>query len=204
MIVEPGARLMSKYLRGAPPSHWMAAVCDMNFDQDIHRELLRWIIQHRSCEQAVALAAYWYLGPRWYAQFPDRDSLGSSEERTTFDLLREIEQRYERNFYRNGNIGFDPGNDVFGSESYTRGYDWTTDYADRPLARPIPVLMLRAIPGEKIFSSAPELGTWIEGLPEHLWNAADNSSGSRIGNATIIFSLICNTITGHVPSLKTI
>lgn len=28
--------------------------------------------------------------------------------------------------------------------------------------------------------------------------------GSRIGNATIIFSLICNTIIGHAPSLKTL
>jgi hypothetical protein len=204
MIVEPGARLMSKHLQQALPPHWIAAVCDMNYDQDVHRELLRWMIRHPLCEQAVALAAYWYLGPRWDAQYLDRNSTKSAEERVTFDLLREIEQRYERNFYKKGVLGFDPKNDVFHSEPGARGYDWTTDYVDRALARPIPALMLCEVSGRRVYSSDPELGTWIEGLPEYVWNAADQLSNSRLGTITIVLSLIWNTFTRQSPSLKTL
>jgi hypothetical protein len=204
MIVEPGARLMSKHLRKAPPSHWMVAVCDMNFDQDVHRELLRWIVTHRSCEQAVALAAYWYLGPRWDAQYIDRDSIKLAEERTTFDLLREIERRYQGNFYEKGELGFNPRNDVFHTGSGAAGYDWTADYVDQPLARPIPEFMLRPVAGKKIYSSDPTLGHWIEGLPEYVWNAADKFCDSRFGTITIVLSLVWNTVTRQIPSLQTV
>lgn len=195
---------MSNYLRKAPPHHWIAAVCDMNFDQDVHRELLRWLIRQKSCEYAVALAAYWYLGPRWDAQYVDKNGTVSPEEKITYDILREIECRYEGGYYRKGELGFDPSNDVFHCEAGKPGHDWTADYVDRPQARLIPALMLAPVSGKQIHSSDPELRTWIEGLPESVWNAADRACNSRTGTAIIVLSLIWNSFTRQSPSLKTL
>jgi hypothetical protein len=145
------------------------------------------------------------MGPRWDAQYVDRNSIGSTEERTTFDLLREIEERYDRAFYKEGELGFDPRNDIFTSELEGQGYDWTSDYVDRPLARPIPAFMLHAVPGKKIYRSDSELSTWVEGLPEHVWHTVDklNNSPGRLA-ITVIPALIWNNVTNQSPSLKTL
>jgi hypothetical protein len=159
--------LMSRYLERKPAKEWLYAALFMNYDSN--EELLRWMVSHLNCEKAVALAIYWYLGPRWWAQYASREDV-PNYERDSYDLVLEIEQRYVAGSYSQCSLAFDPVNDRShaGGIEYP-GQDWTKEYEDRPLLREIPGVMKLRVEGHHVdFEQGFE--DWDEGMPPEVWD----------------------------------
>jgi hypothetical protein len=139
-----------RFLEHATPEMWHQVAWNWNWDNGT--DPLTWIIRQSTCASGTALLIYWYGGPRWYTQYETRDAI-DAYQRTTYDLLQEIEQHYVSGRYTNQSIAFDPTND--------EGIDWTKEYADELLRQPIPEMMFAATSGQ------PVERVWLEeGLPQ--------------------------------------
>lgn len=108
-----------------------------NWDDGL--EVPRWIVNHPLCDRGTALMMYWLAGPRYYCQYATRDDVPHSGWNLQhYDLLREIEEKYLNGFYQHQTILFNPRHDLLNG---MEGYDWTQDYADKPLRKELPVEM---------------------------------------------------------------
>ena len=175
MLLDITLNWMSNYLKRATPDEWLYTVCDLNYD-DENEELLYWIIRQPQCEKAVALALYWRLNPGYYAQYEYRDSIKSAHEKVTFDLLKEVETKYQDGFYKNTTLGFDPAKDfvVDGAQDYA--YDWTKVYEGNQLKRKLPDLMKVKIVGSDV--NRDKFKGWIDGMPPVVWDKFNKCADS--------------------------
>jgi hypothetical protein len=114
--------------------HW-------NWDNGI--KPLEWIIRQPNCDQGTALLIYWYAALTWFCQYQDKKEVRARGGNVKhYEFIKEIEQRVAENFSTTRAIYFSPNDDS--------GYDWTAEYADKPVKSPIPKHMLQASPGAKL------------------------------------------------------
>lgn len=108
-----------------------------NWDNGI--EGLQKILDDRACDRGTALAIYWMGAPGYYREYR-KVTDAESWERKTLRFLRALERRYLRGEFASATVLFNPRFDKTTVD--TRGHDWTAEYADVRIARPIPEEML--------------------------------------------------------------
>ncbi len=109
-------------------------------DSGTDRKLLDIVLQPH-CDPGTALLAYWIRNPRYYLRFATRDDC-EPYERTVWDILRTIEDRFARGDFPAALIWFDPRND---KQTHTvTGIDWTKKQprTHAPEVRTIPERLL--------------------------------------------------------------
>ena len=112
-----------------------AFVDQMNWDGGGADRLTR-VLSHPLCDRGTALMMYWRAQPRFFIQYGTRervrDELGPTEL-AEYDMLRDIERRFQSNDFSTDDIAFDPADD--------EGHDLTSDGPRRrPLVDPRTVL----------------------------------------------------------------
>ncbi len=106
-----------------------------NWDDGLFR--LERILADTSCDLGTALAIYWMGAPGYDQQFATAKDLGTSGwRRSTFSFLRKLEKRILKRDFATATILFNPRFDR--STLNKAGHDWTAEYGDVPLVRPIP------------------------------------------------------------------
>lgn len=154
---DAAEEFLRDFLRAATPQQRHTFVRRANYDAG--ESLVRLVLDDPTTDRATALAAYWILGASYYSRYASADDV-PQDERPTWELLRTIEDRHAAGFWADHGIAFDPTDDD--------EIDWTDDYG-APVARPVPELMRRAVPGELVDDADTE-----DGLPldVHLrWSA---------------------------------
>jgi len=144
-------KIWEEFLNNATPKEIHQSVISSNWDGNDF--LLNWIKDNPKVDKATILIAYWMSGPRWMKQFKNREEVDSWVLKK-FDFIEELELKYVNGFWTVNNIEMDPKCDQ-------DGYDWTSDYADKKIAREIPPVMYTKLEGEKI--NYPD--NFDEGLP---------------------------------------
>lgn len=105
-------------------------------------------------DQAVVLAFYWRLGPRYTKQYLNiTDVLEWQKE--NYLLVSELEKRFLNQYYPNKNLYFNPKNDF--------GENWTLNYLEYEPSKKLPKSMEETIQGD-IFIEEPCDG-FDNGLP---------------------------------------
>ncbi|MBN9336516.1 MAG: DUF4274 domain-containing protein [Chryseobacterium sp.] len=125
---------------------------------------LNWLADNPKTDKATALMMYWKSAPRYHKQFNDREDVLKKQSRAVagFDFVEKIEKNYLNGFYETQNFEFNPKNDE-------QGYDWTSEYQDKPKVREIPEMMFEQLIGEQV--KEPE--NFIEGMPPELYDLQD-------------------------------
>ncbi len=93
------------------------------------------ILADRACDHGTALAIYWMGAPGFDQQFATARAC-DSWRRPTFAFLRKLEKRLLKRDFATADILFNPRFDR--STVSTSGHDWTAEYADQKIVRPIP------------------------------------------------------------------
>ncbi len=109
-------------------------------DPSADRVLLDIVLQPQ-CDLGTALLAYWVSNPRYFLRFARREDC-EPYERTVWDILRTVEDRFERGDLPPARIWFDPRNDK--QTASVTGMDWTARQprSDAPAVRSIPERLL--------------------------------------------------------------
>jgi hypothetical protein len=124
--------ILKDYLISATPSqlHYYAATS--NYDGNY--KALALMSQNPQLEKATALLIHWYLAADYFARVEDIPDFAQH----SYELIREIQDRYSTGFYKNTNISFDP----------SEGSCPPGEYEDiGPIKRAIPDVMYSAIFG---------------------------------------------------------
>jgi hypothetical protein len=108
-----------------------------NWDDGI--EGLKKILDDRACDRGTALAIYWMGAPGYYREYR-KVTDAESWERKTLRFLRALERRYLRGEFTPAALLFNPRFDK--TTVASRGHDWTSEYSDVKVVRPIPAEML--------------------------------------------------------------
>jgi hypothetical protein len=140
MSENPYNLALIKYLEKSSPEEWHQIAWNWNWDNGI--EPLLWIIRQPQCNKGTALLIYWYSGPKWLYQYNNRDEV-KPYNLISYDLVKEIEEKYTSGFYQNDNINFDPANDF-------DGHDWTKEYEEIEVKQNIPDMMFKPTLGQKV------------------------------------------------------
>ncbi len=152
--------ILLEYLADKDPSIWHQVAWNWNWDGGV--EVLKWIISQPQCHKGTALLVYWYGGPRYDSQFASAEEVPTFI-RETYDLVREIEEKYLAGFYTSDGIKFDPHAD--------EGIDWTAEYADIEPKVAIPEIMYEPSGGETV-----KRESYIEGYPPEVWDRLNSGS----------------------------
>ena len=122
-----------------------AFVRDMNWDGG-GADRLRRVLAHPRCDRGTALMIYWLARPRFYIKYGTRERVRDelwASALDDYDMLREIERRFESGGFATADIPFDPANDD--------GHDHTADgQGRRPLIDPrtvLPAIMFEPVNG---------------------------------------------------------
>ena len=111
-----------------------------NFNADGGIDVLRKIINHPLCDKGTALMIYCMGRPGYYyRQLEKRKSLRPSQQEV-FELLQEIEEKYQANEFTFSSIKFDPHDAV--------GQDLLKESSANPGNRLVPEIMSNPTPGE--------------------------------------------------------
>jgi len=105
------------------------------------------------------------------AQYASREEV-PGHARARYDLILKIESRYLGGGY-SSEIAFDPADDRSHSGNASiPGREWTREYEDEPLVRPIPEIMKRPVTGRQLIVD-DSFSDWIDGLPPVIWEAIE-------------------------------
>ncbi|RKR09168.1 uncharacterized protein DUF4274 [Flavobacterium sp. 90] len=88
----------------APELHQF--VQNWNYDDGI--EPFEWIIKQKHLDKGTALCLYWMLQPDYFCRFETEDEIKEDINFETYQIVKEIEQRYVSGFYADENFSFDP------------------------------------------------------------------------------------------------
>lgn len=108
------------------------------YNWDFGLEIPYWAIRSPLCDRGTALMIYWMAGAGYFCQYKDRDSI-PPHEIDGYDLIVEIEGKYNSNFYSTNEIKFNPSSDL---EEAAKGHNWVEEYSDLPQRRKIPSQLL--------------------------------------------------------------
>jgi hypothetical protein len=128
---------------GAEELHQFAA----NFNCDCGVEELRRVIRHCRCDLGTALMIFWRLGPGWYFQY-ERPEKVPEYERSTYQLLTEIQGKAVAGVFPRGEIAIDP--------KQLDGRDLTQEHKEEGGIKRVAAEMFRASPGR--FVEVEQLG----------------------------------------------
>ncbi len=81
-------------------------VQNWNYDDGI--EPFEWIVKQKYLDKGTALCLYWMLQPDYFCRFETEDEIKEDINYETYQIVKEIEQRYVSGFYTNENFSFDP------------------------------------------------------------------------------------------------
>ncbi len=112
-----------------------------NWNWDWGVEPLAKLIRDPRCDRGTALLLYWTACPKWLYQFANKDEVPSWAH-PTYELVKEIEEKYLAGFYHQARIAFNPRND--------RNLDWTNEYKDVKVVQEIPEQMISEVQGERL------------------------------------------------------
>jgi hypothetical protein len=122
-----------------------AFVDDMNWDGGGADRLTR-VLAHPLCDRGTALMIYWRAQPRFYIRYGTRERVRDElwpGALADYDMLRDIERRFQSGDFATANIAFNPANDG--------GHDCTTNGPRRqPLIDPrtvLPAVMFEPVRG---------------------------------------------------------
>ena len=123
---------------------------------DAEAKLLE-VIHHPECDRGTALMIYWTNAPHYFLRYAEREEV-QPYELDGWDLLHEIERRFQGEGFTRQNIWFDPFNDK--QTRSVRGHDWTVDdsLTDRPVKRGIPSGLMKTSGGPPASTAVTEGG----------------------------------------------
>lgn len=106
-----------------------------NWDDGVSR--LQKIVDDKACDLGTALAIYWLGAPGFDQKYASAKDLGDDGWRLpVFTFLRKLEKRILARDFATASILFNPRFDRTTVDP--DGYDWTAEYADEKIVRPIP------------------------------------------------------------------
>ena len=160
---ELSTELVIDYLKKHNPKERQMLVLCWNFDNS--KEVIRWIVDQPDTDKGTILLLYWYMEPRFYKKFADREECEeeASWALEDYDIIQTIEKNYLSGFYGNQKYAFDPTND-----EYSDHYDWTSEYEEEEAKVKIPKELFLALEGEWI-----ENPQWEEGIPTEISDIID-------------------------------
>lgn len=88
--------------------HW-------NYDDGI--EPFQWIIKQKHLDKGTALCLYWMLQPDYFCKFKNEEEVKEDINYETYQIVKEIEERYTSGFYEDKNFSFDPKEEFFDKNS---------------------------------------------------------------------------------------
>jgi len=115
--------------------HYIASI----YNWDDGPEVLSWIVNNPICEAGTAKMIFWRSQPSYYTRFLTTDEAKFDSD--VFLLIRTIIENFQRGFYTNKNIGYNPNDDPSAEE---------TDSKDPNAKWEIPDLMKEPPVGTKI------------------------------------------------------
>ncbi|MDX2237636.1 MAG: DUF4274 domain-containing protein [Hyphomonadaceae bacterium] len=93
------------------PDDWHRLALTANWDF-VDAAVWRAIIEQPNCDRATALAIFWTASPEYYVQFANRDDV-PAVNRSDYDLITTIRERWLRGDYVRAELAFDPDIDVW-------------------------------------------------------------------------------------------
>ncbi len=93
------------------PDDWHRLALAANWDF-VDAAVWRAIIEQPNCDRATALAIFWTASPEYYVQFADREDV-PTVNRSDYDLITAIRERWLRGDYVRAELAFDPDIDVW-------------------------------------------------------------------------------------------
>jgi hypothetical protein len=122
-----------------------AFVDEMNWDGGGADRLTR-VLAHPLCDRGTALMIYWRAQPRFFIKYVTRERVRDElwpSALEDYDMLRDVERRFESDGFATADIPFNPAND--------KGHDHTSDGPGRrPLIDPrsaLPAIMFEPVRG---------------------------------------------------------
>lgn len=100
--------LASRY---ADPDDWHRLALYGNWD-GVEDRVWRTIVLHPDCDQATALAIFWKASPEYYVEFNDRTAV-PAVNRSGYDLITLIRERWQSGAYVRSELAFDPDTDAW-------------------------------------------------------------------------------------------
>jgi hypothetical protein len=100
--------LASRY---AGPDDWHRLALYGNWD-GVEDNVWRTIVLHPDCDRATALAIFWKATPEYYLEFSDRMSV-PAVNRSAYDLINLIRERWQSGAYVRSELAFDPDTDAW-------------------------------------------------------------------------------------------
>ena len=91
--------------------HW-------NYDDGI--EPFKWIIKQKYLDKGTALCLYWMLQPDYFCKFKNEEEIKDDFNVETYQLIKEIEEKYTSGFYEEENFAFDPKEEFLDENSNTQ------------------------------------------------------------------------------------
>lgn len=88
--------------------HW-------NYDDGL--EPFEWIIKQKHLDKGTALCLYWMLQPDYFCKFKNEDEVKEDINYETYQLIKEIEDKYTSGFYGDENFSFDPNEEFLDENS---------------------------------------------------------------------------------------
>ena len=107
----------------------------MRYNWDRGLDGLEAILAAPACDYGTGLLIFWMGAPGFDVQYRTRQDV-SGFRLKTYDFLRKLEARLLARDFATSDILFNPRYDK--SESPEWPHDWTKEYKDEPVRRPIP------------------------------------------------------------------
>lgn len=161
---ELSADLIIDFLKKNTPKERQLLAISWNFDNS--KKVIQWIVDQPDTDKGTILYLYWYMEPAFYKEnYANRKEC--EEENSwcleDYDIIDTIEKNYLSNFYKEQIYAFNPTND-----SYSEGYDWTSEYDENEVKVKIPDVLFKALDGEIL-----EATDWAEGIPTDILDIMD-------------------------------
>ncbi len=132
-----------------------------NYNWDHGHDTLFWMIRNPNTDKATALSLYWLGQPKEFTEYKSRQEV-EEDQLNNYDFLMELEKNYRENFYKSGQISYDPKNDM--------GTDWTESENSSNKARPIPEVMYNSLEGSINHNDMKDYLELEEGFPKKVWD----------------------------------
>lgn len=97
--------------RYTEPDDWHRLALYGNWD-GVEDDVWRTIVLQPDCDQATALAIFWKASPEYYVEFIDRTSV-PAVNRSGYDLINLIRERWQGGAYVRSELAFDPDIDAW-------------------------------------------------------------------------------------------
>lgn len=150
------SKLIEDYVAEATPENIHRIILGWNFDNP--KTVLMPIVMSKRTDKATALMLYWLMEPEFAKQFENIEAVQqkSAWYVEDYELIAQLEQNFQQNYYRSTGIGFDPLKDYFGKDRVAQ-----FRFEKSKSAGVFPKIMFEPINGEPV---AEERG-WNEGIP---------------------------------------